>query len=951
MKKLLKILAWIFGIFVGVIVLLIISFKLFFPIEKAKEYAIKEAENYLGRDVSIETIDISFWGGLGLALVDVKVSNPEGFQDGNFLETENVDVKMQLWPLLRGEFRVDRFILNGPNIALHKLADGRNNYTFETKDTVVAKQIPENLSPGTATAAAAVSFERFEINNGNIHYVDDSSKLGLDLSGLYFKSALQNPQANLYQSSGNLDINSLVYSGDEIWPPLNVEMDYVAELDFARQRLSVQQSQVKVNDISIRIEGELFDFKDALNGRVSIRGEQISAEQVMPLLAASKQKMLNEYNVKGKFDLDLDIEYDKRKADPLYYSGTINIIDVSLQNDAINGELKFKQALIDFKPDNIRANIEGGTFNNQPFKGHLVLNDFENPYVNGDVTGSTDLSIFQPLLDKKGDMNMAGKANIDLKFSGPVKEKLNLKYSGNLSVDGGKFNAEFLPEPIDALSMDLYFDNEVTNVRKISAHSKSAKVIFTGRFENVLNYYLAELSERPSLKKPQVTGNVDGNADLSVLNTYLKEKRGGSMTGVVAFKLNVSGSPVDISELKPHGNMSITNGSLKDTLLPEPINYLSANFTVVADTFKVDSMSVRFESSDVAMRGRVIRPVPYFLKFLGVTEGEPLKPLFELNLISKKFNVDKMFPEAVPGSEAITKPAEITKEPSMVLPDMNGTGTFAIDTLIYSEIEFTNIKGDLRVQDRKMDCYNVSGNVYAGKVIGETSIDLNDFANPKYTGEFKANDVEADDFMKRFSKFGGFLFGKIDVDGTYNATGWDREAFLNSLTMDGLAQMTKGKIVTSGPTYQAVNAIASSVSLKFDKEQPVKNLNSKLQVKDGKVGLDNLKTSMGNLGDVEIGGFYSFAGGLDYKGSILLSKDATKKVLGFITKEEMLGGITGLFTDKSVERIKLPLLIEGTVDEPKFKVDMAGLTKTAGQNVMNKLGNFLKDQLKKDDSN
>ena len=66
MNKLLKVLIWVFGIFVGLILLLIIAFKLFFPIEKAKEYAINEAENYLGRDVNIETIDISLWGGLGL---------------------------------------------------------------------------------------------------------------------------------------------------------------------------------------------------------------------------------------------------------------------------------------------------------------------------------------------------------------------------------------------------------------------------------------------------------------------------------------------------------------------------------------------------------------------------------------------------------------------------------------------------------------------------------------------------------------------------------------------------------------------------------------------------------------------------------------------------------------------------------------------------------------------
>jgi hypothetical protein len=155
--------------------------------------------------------------------------------------------------------------------------------------------------------------------------------------------------------------------------------------------------------------------------------------------------------------------------------------------------------------------------------------------------------------------------------------------------------------------------------------------------------------------------------------------------------------------------------------------------------------------------------------------------------------------------------------------------------------------------------------------------------------------------------------------------------------------------VTSGGSYQALKAIASSLSLQFDQEQAVRSLSTKLIVKNGKVGLDNLKTSLGVVGDVEIGGFYDFNGGLDYKGTILLSQDYTKKVMSFLSKGDVLGGLSGLFTDKSVDRMRLPLMIEGTVDDPKVKVDEASLSKTAGENLKNKLSGFLQDQFKKDE--
>ncbi len=947
MKKLFKILLWITGIFVGLILLIIVAFKLFFPVEKAKGYAIAQAEEYLGRDVTIKNIDISVWGGLGLQLIEVTIANPVGFEEDYFMKADNVDAKMQFWPLLTGEFRIDRFILNGPQITMHKFIDGKNNYTFAPKDTALAQALPDNLPPETVPAAAAVSFERCEINQGALDFVDDSSQRKIHLAGLNFRSALGNPQPNLFQSTGSLKIDSLIYTGGENWPAYAIDMVYAVEVDMAKERLSVRQSQIDINEIGFEIEGELLDFNSALNGRISIKGEQILAEQLLPLLPVSKRQMLKDYSINGKFDIDIDVEYDKRKDEPLYYSGTINLTDVSMNNGAIKGDFKFKQALFDFKPDNVRVNIEGGTFNNQPFKGHVIVNNFDDPFVNGDFTGSTDVAVLQPLFSEKGDMQIAGNAHIDVKFSGQLKDKKNLKYSGNFSMAGGKFNAGYLPEPIESLTMDLYFDNEVANVRKISAKSKSANVNFEGRFEQVLNYYLADSAARPEMKRPFITGDISGLADLGLLNSFLSEKRGGQMTGAVDFKMKISGSPVNLSELKPHGSMSIINASLKDTLLPEPIQNLTANFTVVADTFRVDSMTVQFVSSDVSMKGRVVRPVPYFLNYLGVTKGEPPKPLFELKVTSKRFDVDKMFPEAVPGSEAVSEQAAVTAEPSLVVPDMNGTGTFAVDTLIYSKIEFTGIKGNFRVQDRKMECYDVTGNVYSGKVTGKTTMDLNDFASPQYTGEFKASDVEADDFVKRFSKFGGFLFGKINVNGAYNASGWKRNEFLSSLTMDGLAQMNKGKLVTSGPSYQALNSIASSLSLIFDQEQPIKGLATKLMVKDGKVGLDNLKTTLGSVGDIELGGFYDFNGGIAYKGTVLLSPEYTKKVMSFLSKGDILGGLSGIFTDKSVERMRLPLLIEGTVNDPKVKVDMVSFGKTAGQGLKDKLSGLIKDKLKK----
>jgi len=224
------------------------------------------------------------------------------------------------------------------------------------------------------------------------------------------------------------------------------------------------------------------------------------------------------------------------------------------------------------------------------------------------------------------------------------------------------------------------------------------------------------------------------------------------------------------------------------------------------------------------------------------------------------------------------------------------------------------------------------------------SIDLANFDNPHYTGQFQGTQVEADDFVSRFTKFGGHVFGKVDLNGSYDAFGWEPEAFLNSLSMNSTANMKNGKIVTSGNVYTAISSVAEKTGNTFDREQPVKNMTTNIKVQDGKVALDELTTKLGNLGDVTLNGFYAFSGELNYSGSILLSKENTEKLL---SKGGLLGGLAGLLSDNSIQRVKLPIAVSGTADSPKMNVDYTALTEGAKDNIKDEADNLLKGLFKK----
>ena len=144
--------------------------------------------------------------------------------------------------------------------------------------------------------------------------------------------------------------------------------------------------------------------------------------------------------------------------------------------------------------------------------------------------------------------------------------------------------------------------------------------------------------------------------------------------------------------------------------------------------------------------------------------------------------------------------------------------------------------------------------------------------------------------------------------------------------------------------YTALSSLAEKIGQPFDKEQSLRNLATKVSVKDGKVILDNLKTRLGDMGDIEIGGFYAFNGDIQYSGSILLSREWSQKLL---SKKGVLGDLAGMLTEKSVDQIKLPIAFGGTMTEPKFEVDYAAISKNLGSNVKDETKDLINNLFKK----
>jgi uncharacterized protein involved in outer membrane biogenesis len=915
MKKLLKILLWLAGVLALLIILAVVGLKLFFPAEKIRSLAVEEGSARLGRPIEVASLDLSIWGGLGLELEGVRVGNPEGITGPDLLSADRVDLKLQIMPLISGDFRIDRLIIDAPIVQMTKSASGEVNYAFELADTIAGVPDVEAVSDEAKAAALVVSFDELEINNGRLSFIDDSSAISIELVGFDLATSLAYPQDGVYQSAGRFKADSVLVNIEEPHPALACDINYRVIYNANRGELNLERISAVINEARFKVTGEMGGFDREMSAELNVQSEQLPITELLSLLPPGQRELLSDYTIGGSFSLDADLGRDPAAADPGWrYTGSATLNDLDVTSILFDGRLMVERCLVDFKPDNVRVNIEHGNFDGQPIKGHLVLDDFEHPTVSGELAGRLDLALLMPFLPAESGHHMAGGAEFDLKFSGPIDEPEQLSFTGNLTVAQGSYNSAMLPEPIESFELDAYFENRLLKIRRLECEFASGRLTFSGRMTDVVPYLLADSG---SAVAPDVEAEVSGDVDLALTSSYLPPKGNPQLAGRLALDVKFSGNITDLTSFQAQGTVAISEGSYSDSLLAEPIESFEAELVLRPDTIEVTRFAARFTSSDVSFTGSLIRPFPYFLPILGLQRDTMPKPLFLFEVYSQRFDTDRLFPEAVPGAAGESMTLSGDSISAVILPDIEGRGTVRADTVIYCEVEMTAVEARVRIKDHRIDFYDAAAKVYSGTVTGKTTIDLSDFDNPHYAGEFSATQIEADDFISRFSGFGGHLFGRGNFEGDYDARGWEPEDFLNSLSVVGDLNVRDGRLVTTGATYEAINQLASTLGETFEAEQTIRDFSSRITVADGRVGTDELVSRLGDIGDLKLSGSYGFDESLAYDGILVLSQARSDKL-----------GIPGS------DRAELPFRIVGTLASPKLEFDIEALIMQAGESAI-----------------
>jgi AsmA protein len=170
LKRLVLAVVIIVLVFVGAAVVLVLTVD---P-NDYKSLIVQQVDKATGRKLELAgDIQLSFFPWLGLQLGQAQLSNAKGFGEAPFARVEDVQVRVALLPLFRGEVRADTVRLKGLEVNLAKNKQGVSNW--DDLVTASEQEVQEQDTGESQSAPLALAVGGIEIDDAALHWQDAQS--------------------------------------------------------------------------------------------------------------------------------------------------------------------------------------------------------------------------------------------------------------------------------------------------------------------------------------------------------------------------------------------------------------------------------------------------------------------------------------------------------------------------------------------------------------------------------------------------------------------------------------------------------------------------------------------------------------------------------------------------------------------------------------------------------
>ena len=383
------------------------------------------------------------------------------------------------------------------------------------------------------------------------------------------------------------------------------------------------------------------------------------------------------------------------------------------------------------------------------------------------------------------------------------------------------------------------------------------------------------------------------------------------LNGVVNADMNVSGRMSNIEKeqydkIKASGNLRLRNMTLAMDGMPD-VEIMNSLFTFTPRYLHLKETTVMIGGNDMTLESKFENYMGYALR------GTTLKG--NLNVKSNKFNLnDFMSSESADVAEVEdTETAPETVAAIRVPENIDFTMNADFKELLFEKMAFRNVKGNLDVENGKVNMKNLSLETMGGKIVVNGFYKAPVRTEPEFNASLNLSDIvfaqaykELDMVQKLapvFSGLTGTFSGTININTRLDES---MSPIINTMTGGGMLS-TKNISLDGVTVIQNVADILQKPSLKNTR---VKDLKIEFSIKDGRVSTKPFDIKLDDY-KITLSGTTGLDQTIDYRGEIAIP--------------ESFGKVSQIGT--------VDMLICGTFTSPKVKIDLESLAKNAAKSA------------------
>ena len=438
-------------IIIALLLLALVAFVATFDANNYKSEIIEQVEKATGRDFTIDgDINLSIFPWVGLQVNDVALGNDKAFKADQFAAIKQLDIRVNVLPLIKQEVEVNTILLHGLDVSLEVAEDKSNNWSSlsaaESADAGAqqdAKEVPASdpaVEDGESSSPLqALKVEGFEFVDATIRYDDSSSGTKATVSELNLKTG-----AIEFSKPVDVEFGARIESNQ---PVIDTRLKLTTQLNFNQKF-----TEISLLDLVVTIlisandmfqQDESFEIKSTINvlmdeQRVTLKQTQITALGVTTVADIAVSQFLETPLIKGIIEVQsfnarevakrVSVELpEMAKTDALHQVGVKTAI--TLQGEKFEAN-DFSLALDD---STLSGWLHVLDLSKQQIRYDLVLNQIDlNDYL-PPVVAETTADDASADVKQDGTVEVSG-ASGDEKIELPVEMMRELDIKGDLRI-------------------------------------------------------------------------------------------------------------------------------------------------------------------------------------------------------------------------------------------------------------------------------------------------------------------------------------------------------------------------------------------------------------------------------------------------------------------------------------------------------------------------------------